>query len=66
MHGFYAGSAKMTLRNAILSYHTFYKFALARLLHSDEWARASEADIQLAKKSLETLLTTELYPKYIA
>lgn len=56
----------MTLRNAILSYHTFYKFALARLLHSDEWARASEADIQLAKKSLETLLTTELYPKYIA
>lgn len=60
IHGMYEGSLRMSLTETMRSYHTFHRFAMARIRNS---AR-KENNVGEAGSHLERLLCTELYPMY--
>lgn len=68
IHGLYEAAQRSTtnISSLVTSYHTFFRFIMARLLHSEEFEGMDEHGIIWAKVAMECLLTTELYPVYIS
>lgn len=66
IHGLYEAAQRSTanISSLVTSYHTFFRFIMARLLHSEEFADMDEHGIVWARVAMECLLTTELYPVY--
>lgn len=66
IHGLYEAAQRplSNISSLVTSYHTFFRFIMARLLHSEEFVGMDEHGIIWARVAMECLLTTELYPVY--